>query len=128
MSAYNIPDSNSFSLQKLFTNFLFLFNHASIAILITGIEEENFSTELSQNALNPFSDYTVINYRLAKSSNVLLTTKDLFGQDKVILVNERQLSGNQSVEFKNQTLNSGIYVYVLETKDGVMSRKMVVAR
>jgi uncharacterized lipoprotein YddW (UPF0748 family) len=103
-------------------------SNASTAVLITGIEEENFSTELSQNYPNPFSDFTRINYRLAKSGNVLLTIKDLFGQDRVVLVNERQSVGNQSVEFRNQTLNSGIYVYVLETEEGVMSRKMVVVR
>jgi uncharacterized lipoprotein YddW (UPF0748 family) len=103
-------------------------SNASTAVLVTGIEEENLLTELSQNAPNPFSDFTVIKYRLAKSGNVLLTIKDLFGQDKVILVNEKQSAGNQSVEFRNQTLNSGIYVYVLETEDGFMSRKMVVVR
>jgi uncharacterized lipoprotein YddW (UPF0748 family) len=103
-------------------------SNASTAVLITGIEEENFSTELSQNSPNPFSDFTRINYRLAKFGNVLLTIKDLFGQDKVILVNERQSPGNQSVEFRNQTLNSGIYIYVLETEEGIMSRKMVVVR
>ena len=103
-------------------------SNASTAVLVTGIEEENLQTELSQNAPNPFSDFTVINYRLAKSGNVLLTIKDLFGQDKVVLVNERQSVGNQSVEFRNQTLNSGIYIYVLEIEDGIMSRKMVVVR
>ena len=103
-------------------------SNASTAVLVTGIEEENLLTELSQNAPNPFSDFTKINYHLVKSSNVLLTIKDLFGQDKVILVNERQSAGNQSVEFRNQTLNSGIYIYVLETEEGVMSRKMVVVR
>ncbi len=103
-------------------------SNTSSAVLVTGIEEESFSTELSQNAPNPFSDFTRINYRLAKSGNVLLTIKDLFGQDKAVLVNERQSAGNQSVEFRNQTLNSGIYIYVLETEEGVMSRKMVVVR
>ncbi len=103
-------------------------SNASTAVLVTGIEEENLQTELSQNAPNPFSDFTVINYRLAKSGNILLTIKDLFGQDKVILVNERQSAGNQRIEFKNQSLNSGIYVYVLETEEGVMSRKMVVVK
>ena len=103
-------------------------SNASTAVLVTGIEEENLLTELSQNAPNPFSDFTVINYRLAKSGKVLLTIKDLFGQDRIILVSERQQAGNQSVEFRNQTLNSGIYIYVLETEDGIMSRKMVVVR
>ena len=103
-------------------------SNSSTAVLVTGIEEENYSTELSQNAPNPFTDYTKINYYLAKSGNVLLTIKDLFGQDKVILVNERQSAGNQSVEFYNQSLNSGIYIYVLETEEGIMSRRMVVVR
>ena len=103
-------------------------SNASTTVLVTGIEEENLLTELSQNAPNPFADFTKINYRLAKSGNVLLTIKDLFWRDKIILVNERQLAGNHSVEFRNQTLNSGIYIYVLETEEGVMSRKMVVVR
>ena len=97
-------------------------------MLITGIEEEDLRTELSQNSPNPFSDFTKINYRLSKTGNVLLTIKDLFGQDKVTLVNERQSAGIQSVGFNNQTLNSGIYIYVLEIEEGVMSRKMGVIR
>ena len=103
-------------------------SNTSSAILVTGIEEENFLTELSQNAPNPFSDFTTINYCLAKLGNVLLTIKDLYGRDKIILVNERQLAGNHSVEFRNQILNSGTYIYVLETDDGIISRKMLVVR
>lgn len=103
-------------------------SNGSTAVLVTGIEQENLLTELSQNFPNPFSDYTKINYHLAKSSKVLLTIKDLFGQDRIILVNERQSAGDQSIEFRNQTLNSGIYLYVLETEEGIMSRKMVVVR
>ena len=102
--------------------------NASTYKLITSIEPESFTRKLSQNSPNPFSDFTLINHRLIKSWNVLLSSKNLFRQDKFILVNEQQMSGNQSVDFINQTLNSGIYVYVLDTEDGVLSRKMVVVR
>lgn len=103
-------------------------SNASTVVLVTGIEEENLLTELLQNFPNPFSDYTKINYYLTKPSKVLLKIKDLFGQDKVILINETQSAGNQSVEFYNQIVNSGIYMYILETEEGVLSRKMIVIR
>ncbi len=100
--------------------------NASI-VVVTGIEgEENLQTELSQNAPNPFSDFTKINYRLAKAGNVSLKILDLLGRERLSLVDEWQSAGKHTVEFNNQSLNTGIYIYALQTQDGVWREKMVV--
>ena len=103
-------------------------NVASV-VIVTGIEEEqNQATELSQNAPNPFSDYTKINYHLAKSGNVSLKIIDLLGKEFITLLNEHKQAGSYYAEFHNQSLVSGIYLYILETEEGVLSRKMLVVR
>ena len=103
-------------------------NVASV-VIITGIEEEqNQATELSQNSPNPFSDYTKINYHLAKSGNVSLKIIDLLGKESITLLNEHKQAGSYYAEFYNQSLVSGIYLYILETEEGVLSRKMLVVR
>jgi hypothetical protein len=100
--------------------------NASI-VVVTGIEEEeNLQTELSQNAPNPFSDFTKINYRLAKAGNVSLKILDFLGRERLSLVDEWQSAGKHTVEFNNQSLNTGIYIYALQTQDGVWREKMVV--
>ena len=104
-------------------------SNVASAVIVTGIEEEqNQITELSQNSPNPFSDYTKINYHLAKSGNVSLKIIDLLGKESITLLNERKQAGSYYAEFHNQSLNSGIYLYILETEDGILSRKMLVVR
>ena len=101
-------------------------SNASSVVVVTGIEEENMQTKLSQNFPNPFSDNTKINFRLAKAGSVSLKIRDFMGREKITLLNEFKSAGNHTVEFSNESLNSGLYIYVLETQEGVFSKKMVV--
>ncbi len=104
-------------------------SNVASAVIVTGIEEEqNPQTELSQNAPNPFSDYTKINYHLAKSGNVSLKIIDLLGKESITLLNEHKQAGSYYAEFHNQSLPSGIYLYILETEEGILSRKMLIVR
>ena len=103
-------------------------SNTSSVVVVTGIEEENLQTELLQNAPNPFSDYTKISYRLAKSGNVSLKIIDFWGRENITLLDEWQAAGNYTTEFTNQSLPTGIYLYVLETQEGILSKKMVVIR
>ena len=103
-------------------------SNTSSIVVITGIEEENLQTKLSQNFPNPFSDFTKINYRLAKAGKVSLKIRDFIGRERITLLEEWKPAGNHSIEFNNQMLNTGIYLYVLETEEGIFSKKMVVIR
>jgi uncharacterized lipoprotein YddW (UPF0748 family) len=104
-------------------------SNVASAVIVTGIEEEqNPITELSQNVPNPFSDYTKINYHLAKSGNVSLKIIDLLGKESITLLNEHKQAGSYYAEFHNQSLSSGIYLYILETEEGILSRKMLIVR
>lgn len=103
-------------------------NNATI-ILVTGTEtNENPATQLFQNAPNPFSEFTKINYHLAKTSHVKLRILDLFGKEHSVLVNEKQVTGDYSIDFQNFSIATGAYIYVLETDDEVLSRRMLVAK
>jgi uncharacterized lipoprotein YddW (UPF0748 family) len=104
-------------------------SNVASAVIVTGIEEEeNPQTALSQNSPNPFSDYTKINYHLAKSGNVSLKIIDLLGRESVTLLNEWKTAGSYYAEFHNQSLASGIYLYILETEEGILSRKMLIVK
>ncbi len=103
-------------------------SNTSSVVVITGIEEENLPTELSQNAPNPFSENTRIDFRLAKSGYVSLKIIDFWGRENITLLNEWKPAGSHSVEFDNQTLSTGVYLYILETSEGILSKKMVLIR
>lgn len=103
-------------------------SNTSSVVLVTGIEDETPQAELLQNIPNPFSDYTEIGFNLLKAGNVSLKIIDLLGREKALLLDEWKPAGNHQVKFNNEVLNSGIYLYVLETNKGVFSKKMVVIR
>jgi uncharacterized lipoprotein YddW (UPF0748 family) len=103
-------------------------NNASIVVVTSTETNENPLTALYQNAPNPFSEYTKINYHLAKTSNVKLRILDLFGKEHSVLVNEKQQMGDYSIDFQSFSIASGAYIYVLETDEEVLSRRMLVLR
>jgi hypothetical protein len=60
---------------------------------------------------------------------VRLTVCDLAGRDIVKLVNEVREAGDQTIQFiPEDKLKPGIYYYRLETKNEVLTRKMVFIR
>lgn len=63
---------------------------------------------------NPFNPVTKINYSIMPNakdqmSNVSLTIFDILGKENAVLVNERQLSGEYSVQWDASGYPSGIY-------------------
>ncbi|CAN5523690.1 hypothetical protein BH10BAC5_BH10BAC5_23330 [soil metagenome] len=100
---------------------------------LTGINIEpilKLDFNLYQNYPNPFNPSTHINYYLPKSSYVTLKIYTLVGKEIATVVNERQNSGNYSIEFNtaNYNLPSGIYFYRLETNDLSETRKMILLK
>ena len=95
-----------------------------------GINPENVPTDfaLLQNYPNPFNPTTVISWQLAISSPVNLSVFNLTGQRVVVLVNETQPAGNHQIEFETSSLASGVYLYRLESKDFVETKKMILMR
>ncbi len=84
--------------------------------------------ELAQNYPNPFNPSTTIKYALPKSSLVRLTVFNILGEEVAVLVNETKQAGIHTVNFDASNLNSGMYVYRIETNNSVQSKKMLLLK
>ncbi len=84
--------------------------------------------ELAQNHPNPFNPTTTIAFSLAETSEARLTVFDLQGSQVAVLVDGLQPAGESEVVFDASNLASGVYVYMLETPAGSLSRKMLLVK
>jgi len=91
---------------------------------------------LEQNYPNPFNPATKICYSIpivethgsVSVQNVLLKVYDLLGREVAILVNEQKEPGAYSVEFNASSLASGTYIYILQTEQLTLQKKMIVIK
>lgn len=79
--------------------------------------------KLEQNYPNPFNPSTTINYTIPINGNVSLRIFDLSGRAISTLVSQNQFAGSYSVTWNASELASGIYLYRLETENGLVSNK-----
>ena len=89
--------------------------------------------QLQQNAPNPFNSQTVLSYFLPKSGPVRLELFSVTGQRVAILHQGPQQAGYHRLRWKAQDdegrpLASGIYLYRLETTNGILTRKFTLLR
>lgn len=92
---------------------------------------ESFSLE--QNYPNPFNASCRIQYRLASPCDVDLRIYDITGREIIVLVHQSQGSGNHVVRWDGidgdgRPVDSGVYVYRLNTGVESFSRRMVIIR
>lgn len=83
---------------------------------------------LTQNYPNPFNPTTSISFTLPKSGVVKLTVYNLLGQEIKTLVNGFKESGVHYINFNATDLNSGVYIYKLETLGFTQTRKMTLVK
>ena len=81
--------------------------------------------ELAQNYPNPFNPSTTIRFALSESGNIKLTVYNLVGEQVAVLVDGFKEKGVHTINFNASELNSGVYVYKIETNGFVQSRKMI---
>lgn len=89
--------------------------------------------ELAQNYPNPFNPSTTIQYGLATTGKVRLVIYNVLGQRVRELIDANQPAGYHKVLWdgrnaSGQTVATGLYIYRLETPDGVLSRKMMLIK
>ncbi len=83
---------------------------------------------LKANYPNPFNPQTTIQYQLPERGFVSIKVYDVTGRLITTLIDQEQNAGFYSVQFKAQQLASGIYFYVMKSKNFVKMRKMMLIR
>jgi len=99
-----------------------LFNESSI----------NFYS-LKQNKPNPFNSGTNIEYSIYKDGHVNINIYDLYGKSIKTLINRNQLKGNYTVNWdgkniNDQSVSSGIYLYILSAGKSKQTKKMLLLK
>lgn len=84
----------------------------------------NLTFELSQNFPNPFNPTTNINYSLPENCFVNLSIYDVLGRKIVDLINQYQVAGQYTQQFKGESLPSGIYLARLTAGNNFKTIKM----
>ncbi|MBK7632119.1 MAG: T9SS type A sorting domain-containing protein [Ignavibacteriales bacterium] len=89
-------------------------------------EPESF--ELYQNYPNPFNPTTTIKFNLPEAGMVKLTLYNILGQHIRTLVNEFKESGVHTINLDASELNSGMYIYKIESGSYTQTRKMTLVK
>lgn len=90
-----------------------------------GIEELAVTkTSLVQNQPNPFKKSTVIPFTLTRTESVKIKIMDLLGQVVEVKMIEGK-KGDNVFTYEPSSLESGIYLYALETSAGVITKRMI---
>ena len=79
---------------------------------------------LHGNFPNPFRQETTIRYELTRRQHVTLAVFDMLGRKVAVLADEVQ-EGDVETTFQAEGLSSGVYVYVLETEDRMVTHRMI---
>jgi len=88
------------------------------------VEEFPTQTSLLQNYPNPFKPNTNISYTLEEDDEVRLEIYNALGSRVATLIDGQQQAGRYNILFDGSTLNSGIYMYRLETPSQTFTRRM----
>lgn len=95
-------------------------------IVVHAIMPNEFSLE--QNYPNPFNPSTKISWQSPAGSWQSLKVYDILGNVIATLVDGFVEAGKHEIEFEANGLASGVYVYRLQTKDFIETKKMVLMR
>ena len=97
---------------------------------LTSIEENSIPSQsiLLQNAPNPFSASTTINYQIPVSDHVRLVVYDAHGREIKTLVNKYQNIGSYTVGFDGNGLPCGMYYYQLSIGPVMKANKMLLIK
>jgi hypothetical protein len=83
---------------------------------------------LEQNYPNPFNPATTIRFSIPEAGHVSLNVYNLIGQRVAALADGVFAPGAYSVQFRGESLSSGIYFYKLETGTATAVRKLTVLK
>ncbi len=101
----------------------------SFPVAIESVSDEVPSTtRLHSNYPNPFNPSTTIGFELAASGPVRLEVYNVLGQRVATLFEGQQAGGSYRIAFEASSLPSGLYYAVLQTEQGMHTRKMMLVK
>jgi len=105
-------------------------NFTATAVVSDIKDVKNVVTEykLDQNYPNPFNPSTKISFAVPEKSFTTLKVYDMLGSEIAVLVNEEKSAGSYEVLFDASKLSSGVYLYKIQSKDFVQTRKMLLLK
>jgi hypothetical protein len=80
------------------------------------------------NFPNPFNPVTTIRFGLPATALVRVAVYDMLGREIKVLVDGAMPAGFHEVTFDAGSLASGLYLYRLETPEGVQVRPMTLLK
>lgn len=83
---------------------------------------------IAVNYPNPFNPSTNILFSLQSAGHVKITVFDVLGRVVSDLLDKDLATGDHSVTFDAENLNSGVYFYRIETPNGTQIQKMVLMK
>ncbi|MCK4593112.1 T9SS type A sorting domain-containing protein [bacterium] len=92
------------------------------------IEPEGNIFVLSDPYPSPANDAVTIGFTLPEDGRVELVVYDLAGRRVAMLVNGEQTAGRHEVSWDCGDVESGVYIYRLETQEGSLTRRLVISR
>jgi PKD repeat protein len=105
-------------------------SHASIVNISTVSIAEAPAVENNKTLSvypNPFAGAAHINYSLSEGSDVKLKVTDIMGKELAVLASGRQMAGDYTYDFSNNTYGglSGVYYVTLQVGESVTTTKIV---
>jgi hypothetical protein len=105
----------------------------SVNVDISGGDPPAYANSLSQNYPNPFNPVTTIRFSLKETRHVVVRIYDVSGRLVKTLVDDTREAGLHRVTWdgvnkRGAAVSSGLYLYRMETKDFIETRKMLLLR
>ncbi len=101
------------------------FSSQSDIVFLKTPDNSNQNFEVYQNIPNPFSDKTIIKYRISKDQNIVFTVYDSNGKEIVSRIIEAKKGENQ-FEFSREKLSAGVYFYKLDDGNSPITKRFIV--
>lgn len=115
-----------------FTDWTLVWSNFNPGGYVTAVEESGTGLvsdfRLEQNFPNPFNPSTTIRFVIPISGNVKLSVTNILGQEVAVLLNEFKNAGSYDINFDASKISSGLYIYKIETKGIVISKKMTLLK
>ena len=86
------------------------------------------TTMLYQNYPNPFNSSTILKYQIQDEGIVKISLYNVLGEKLKVLSDEYKSAGSHSIIFHSDYLASGVYIYILETNNKVLTKKLTIIK